>query len=183
MWGKSVWASRLPRLPLRELSLITSAPSLEMFPSEDVSIVFMGFPFIKSCKMKHFSWFHPGILRGTVVSAGKMKRTVIVRRNYLHYIPKYKRYEKRHTNIAVHCSPALDAREGDTVTIGECRYILLPIQHHHSHLSHKPSQIYSSSLRPFTTALKSNLRWAMSVKTDSKCTPQTFMASCKLLES
>jgi small subunit ribosomal protein S11e len=63
----------------------------------------------------------PGILRGTVVSAGKMKRTVVIRRNYLHYIQKYKRYEKRHSNFAAHCSPALDVKEGDTVTVGECR--------------------------------------------------------------
>jgi len=61
------------------------------------------------------------ILRGTVISAGKMRRTVIVRRNYLHYIPKYKRYEKRHNHTAAHVSPAFEVREGDKVVIGECR--------------------------------------------------------------
>jgi len=50
-----------------------------------------------------------------------MKRTVIVRRNYLHYIPKYNRFEKRHTNVPVHASPALTVKEGDLVTFGECR--------------------------------------------------------------
>lgn len=50
-----------------------------------------------------------------------MKRTIVVRRNYLHYIPKYRRYEKRHSNISAHCSPALEVKEGDTVTVGECR--------------------------------------------------------------
>ncbi|KAF9584617.1 hypothetical protein BGW38_005847, partial [Lunasporangiospora selenospora] len=35
------------------------------------------------------------ILNGEVIST-KMKRTVIVRREYLHFIPKYNRYEKRH---------------------------------------------------------------------------------------
>merc|ERR1712137_145638 len=60
------------------------------------------------------------ILKGTVVST-KMKRTIVVRRNYLHYIRKYNRFEKRHRNISAHCSPALRVKEGDSVTIGECR--------------------------------------------------------------
>ena len=60
------------------------------------------------------------ILTGQVVST-KMKRTIIVRRDYLHYIVKYRRFEKRHKNIAVHCSPAFPVKEGDIVTIGQCR--------------------------------------------------------------
>jgi small subunit ribosomal protein S11e len=39
------------------------------------------------------------ILTGTVRST-KMARTLIVRRDYLHFIKKYQRYEKRHTNVA-----------------------------------------------------------------------------------
>ncbi|OLY80870.1 40S ribosomal protein S11 [Smittium mucronatum] len=61
------------------------------------------------------------ILTGTVVST-KMKRTIIIRREYLHFITKYNRYEKRHKNVAAHISPAFIGVEiGDTVTIGECR--------------------------------------------------------------
>mmetsp|Transcript_27207 Transcript_27207/g.31049 ORF Transcript_27207/g.31049 Transcript_27207/m.31049 type:complete len:170 (-) Transcript_27207:47-556(-) len=60
------------------------------------------------------------ILKGLVIST-KMKRTIIVRRDYLHYIKKYRRFEKRHKNIAVHCSPAFSVKDGDVVTIGECR--------------------------------------------------------------
>jgi len=60
------------------------------------------------------------ILKGLVKST-KMKRTIIVRRDYLHYISKYRRFEKRHKNIAVHCSPAFAVKEGDVVTIGQCR--------------------------------------------------------------
>lgn len=61
------------------------------------------------------------IFKGQVMST-KMKRTVIVRRDYLHYIKKYRRFEKRHKNIAAHCSPAFDAvKDGDIVTIGQCR--------------------------------------------------------------
>mmetsp|Transcript_18989 Transcript_18989/g.28282 ORF Transcript_18989/g.28282 Transcript_18989/m.28282 type:complete len:165 (-) Transcript_18989:88-582(-) len=62
------------------------------------------------------------ILRGVVVSVGKMERTIIVRRDYLHYIKKYDRYEKRHKNIPCHLSPAFkDVKVGDIVTIGQTR--------------------------------------------------------------
>ena len=57
------------------------------------------------------------------ISANKMKNTIVVRRDYLHYIKKYNRFEKRHKNIPVHCSPAFRVKEGDIITIGQCRYI------------------------------------------------------------
>ena len=60
------------------------------------------------------------ILSG-IVHSTKMKNTIIVRRNYLHYESKYGRYEKRHKNISAHCSPAFTPSEGDEVTLGECR--------------------------------------------------------------
>ncbi|NJR31318.1 30S ribosomal protein S17 [bacterium] len=60
------------------------------------------------------------ILTGKVVST-KMHRTLIIRREYLHFIPKYARYEKRHSNLAAHVSPAFRVEEGDTVTVGQCR--------------------------------------------------------------
>jgi len=60
------------------------------------------------------------ILRG-ICSTHKMKRTIIVRRDYLHYIRKYQRYEKRHKNLAAHLSPCFRVNEGDQVTVGQCR--------------------------------------------------------------
>jgi len=61
------------------------------------------------------------ILRGIVVST-KMKRTIVIRRDYLHYHKKYNRFEKRHKNIPAHCSPAfVTMKEGDIATIGQCR--------------------------------------------------------------
>ncbi|AAK39694.1 40S ribosomal protein S11 (nucleomorph) [Guillardia theta] len=60
------------------------------------------------------------IMKGKIVST-KMEKTVIVRRDYLHWIPKYKRFEKRHKNIPCHCSPLFRVKEGDFVTIGQCR--------------------------------------------------------------
>eukprot|EP00892_Ulva_mutabilis_P002894 jgi/Ulvmu1/12605/UM092_0035.1 len=60
------------------------------------------------------------ILAGTVKST-KMRQTIIVRRNYFHYIKKYQRYEKRHSNTPAHISPCFRCREGDNVVIGQCR--------------------------------------------------------------
>jgi len=61
------------------------------------------------------------ILTG-VVQKLKMQRTIVIRRDYLHYIRKYNRFEKRHRNMSVHLSPAFrDVEIGDVVTIGECR--------------------------------------------------------------
>ena len=62
------------------------------------------------------------ILKGVIVSAKKMTNTIVVRRDYLHYITKYRRYEKRHKNVHVHCSPAFsNVKEGDVAIIGQCR--------------------------------------------------------------
>ena len=61
------------------------------------------------------------ILKGMVIS-NKMKNTVVIRRDYLQYVSKYRRFEKRHKNMSVHCSPAFEnVGEGDIVTIGQCR--------------------------------------------------------------
>jgi len=61
------------------------------------------------------------VLKGVVTST-KMKNNVVVRRDYLHFITKYRRFEKRHKNITAHCSPAFHGvKEGDVVTIGQCR--------------------------------------------------------------
>ncbi|CAO4374021.1 Protein CBR-RPS-11 [Caenorhabditis briggsae] len=63
-----------------------------------------------------------GMILTGVVLKNKMTRTIVVRRDYLHYIKKYRRYEKRHKNVPAHCSPAFrDIHPGDLVTIGECR--------------------------------------------------------------
>jgi small subunit ribosomal protein S11e len=60
------------------------------------------------------------ILRGKVVSTS-MKRSLVMRRDYLHFIQKYQRYQKRHRNFTVHCSPAFSPTAGDEVIVGQCR--------------------------------------------------------------
>jgi len=60
------------------------------------------------------------IFEGTVVS-GKMSDTVVVRREYLHYVKKYMRYERRRRHLHAHNPPCISAKEGDLVRIAECR--------------------------------------------------------------
>ncbi|KAK4052166.1 40S ribosomal protein S11-B [Microbotryomycetes sp. JL201] len=74
----------------------------------------------KKCPFTGLVSIRGRILTGKVVSA-KMTRTIIIRREYLHYVPKYNRYEKRHKNLAAHCSPAFRVEVGDIVTVGQCR--------------------------------------------------------------
>ncbi|PBP26735.1 hypothetical protein BUE80_DR002315 [Diplocarpon rosae] len=74
----------------------------------------------KKCPFTGLVSIRGRILTGTVVST-KMHRTLIIRREYLHFIPKYARYEKRHKNLAAHVSPAFRVEDGDQVTVGQCR--------------------------------------------------------------
>ena len=60
------------------------------------------------------------IINGTVISH-KMQKACVVRRDFLFYVKKYKRYERRHGTYSSHNPPCIDAREGDKVTIMECR--------------------------------------------------------------
>lgn len=60
------------------------------------------------------------IINGTVISH-KMQKTCVVRKDFLFFVKKFKRYERRHSTISSHNPPCIDAREGDNVVIMECR--------------------------------------------------------------
>lgn len=81
----------------------------------------------KECADPHCP-FHGGlsvrgqIIDGKVVST-KMERSVVVKREYLRYVPKYERYEKRTSRYAAHHPPCIDLRAGYEVRIMECRPI------------------------------------------------------------
>lgn len=60
------------------------------------------------------------LYKGLVIS-NKMHRTIVIRRDYLHYITKFRRYEKRHKSLQAHCSPCFRISPGDVVTVGQCR--------------------------------------------------------------
>ncbi|MEZ0393976.1 MAG: 30S ribosomal protein S17 [Desulfurococcaceae archaeon] len=60
------------------------------------------------------------VLRGIVKSA-KAHKMVVVRHEYLHYVPKFRRYERRHKHIHAYLPPCIKVQEGDEVVIGETR--------------------------------------------------------------
>ncbi|MEM3361855.1 MAG: 30S ribosomal protein S17 [Candidatus Anstonellaceae archaeon] len=62
------------------------------------------------------------ILSGVVVS-DKAKKTVIVQRDLVSYIPKYQRYARKISKIAAHNPENINAQVGDVVQIAECRKI------------------------------------------------------------
>ena len=59
---------------------------------------------------------------GTVVST-RMQRTAVIERQYLRYIAKFERYEKRTKRFNVHSPSCLDLKAGDRVVLMECRPI------------------------------------------------------------
>jgi len=70
--------------------------------------------------------FHGNLsVRGQIlvgdISSTKMHRTVQVKREFMRYIPKYERYEKRTSSLSVHCPPCIETKVGDKVRIAECR--------------------------------------------------------------
>lgn len=58
---------------------------------------------------------------GNVVS--KNGKTVTVKWQYYHKVPKYERYMRRNTKVMAHCPPCIDVEEGDEIRIGETRPI------------------------------------------------------------
>ena len=57
---------------------------------------------------------------GTVTSA-KMHRTIVIEWFRLFPLPKYERSEKRKTKIKAHLPDCIKVKEGDKITIKECR--------------------------------------------------------------
>ena len=60
------------------------------------------------------------IIEGVVVS-DKAQKTAIIERGYFHFLPKFERYERRHSRISAYNPECIDAKNGDTVRIAECR--------------------------------------------------------------
>ena len=82
-------------------------------------------PPAESCNDKNCP-FHGSLpVRGQVitgiVSSTKMQDSILVKREYMHYVPKYERYEKRTSTYSAHCPKCIKTNVGDKVRIAECR--------------------------------------------------------------
>jgi small subunit ribosomal protein S17 len=60
------------------------------------------------------------IIEGVVVS-NKMQKTVVVKKEYRRYMPKYERYEWRTGRYIAHNPSCIDAKVGTKVRIMECK--------------------------------------------------------------
>ncbi len=58
-----------------------------------------------------------------VVKTAKMISTVVVERERRVYVPKYERFKRVTHKYSAHSPPCLAPKEGDKVTIAECRPI------------------------------------------------------------
>ena len=56
-----------------------------------------------------------------IVSSIKMQNSILVKKEFMHYVPKYERYERRSSKYTAHCPPCLKVNVGDKVRIAECR--------------------------------------------------------------
>jgi len=94
--------------------------------TRDVGIRYPGLkPPEKTCDDPKCPWHghlkvRGGLLEGVVVKT-KMKKVVVVERNYLVYDRKYMRYERRRSKIHAYLPPCIEVEPGDTVLIGETR--------------------------------------------------------------
>jgi len=82
-------------------------------------------PPTKKCTDKNCPYHGNLSVRGHIitglVSSIKMQNSIVVKKEYMHLIPKYERYEKRTSTYTAHCPPCIDLNIGDKVKIAECR--------------------------------------------------------------
>lgn len=81
----------------------------------------------KSCNDLECPWHGQLPVRGRImegyIQTSRMNKTVIVRRDYLHLVSKYSRYERRHGKISARLPQCIDAKAGDAVRVMECRHL------------------------------------------------------------
>jgi small subunit ribosomal protein S17 len=95
--------------------------------SKNIGVPGVNFPKVKECNDKKCP-FHGvakirgKITKGTVVSK-KAHNTIVIRQDYVHFIKKYQRYERRKTRISCHLPECLrtEIELGDIVRVGESR--------------------------------------------------------------
>ncbi len=81
----------------------------------------------RDCTDKHCPFHGRLPVRGQTIEgfvlSDKMDKSIVVGREYLHYIPKYERFEKRKSRYMAHSPPCLEIKVGDRVRLMECRPI------------------------------------------------------------
>ena len=82
-------------------------------------------PPTQECQDKHCPFHGTLPVRGRImegiVSSTKMKGTIVVRRDYMRFVKKYRRYSRCHSMTPAHLPPCIEVEVGDKVRIAECR--------------------------------------------------------------
>ena len=80
-----------------------------------------------SCQDENCPWHGKLSVRGKVIEgkvvSTKSSHTAIVERGYSKFVPKYQGYERRKSKITSHNPPCINAKDGQSVFIAECRPI------------------------------------------------------------
>ena len=81
----------------------------------------------KECNDALCPWHGTLPVRGRIiegyVTSNKMKKAVVIRRDYLYLVKKFRRYERRHGSIFARLPDCIDVEVGDTVRAMECRHV------------------------------------------------------------
>ncbi len=79
----------------------------------------------KECKDDKCPWHGKLSLRGKVFTGEVVKhgssKTATVKWGFSKFLPKYERYERRHTTVTAHLPDCIPVKKGDLVKISECR--------------------------------------------------------------
>jgi len=82
-------------------------------------------PPTRECQDPHCPFHGTLPVRGRVmdgiVASTKMKGSIVVRRDFLQLVKKYRRFARSHSLIAAHLPPCIDVEVGDRVRLAECR--------------------------------------------------------------
>jgi len=93
--------------------------------AENLNIGIKAVPPTQSCSDPKCPWHGKLSLRGRVfegnVTGVKGIKTVIIKWGYNFFIPKYERYERRHSRIVAYKPDCIGLKVGDRVKIMECR--------------------------------------------------------------
>ncbi|MFQ6010171.1 MAG: 30S ribosomal protein S17 [Candidatus Aenigmatarchaeota archaeon] len=78
-----------------------------------------------TCKDKKCPWHGSLSLRGRIirgiVRSAKASKTAVVEWRFVHYLPKYERYERRKGRVVAYNPQCISAKVGDKVKVVECR--------------------------------------------------------------
>ena len=97
--------------------------------SRDIGIPGVTPPKAKECQDTYCPYHGTTRIRGKItqgiIVSKKSKNTVIIRRDYMQFVKKYQRYERRNTRLACHLPECLwqEIEVGDIVRVGESRKI------------------------------------------------------------